>query len=985
MAYNMVQDDELRANAIALVQRAWMSCDESYGAGCMSCAIYDTAWISMIVKEVSGEKLWLFPQSFDYLLCTQSDDGSWGVATAAPQIDGILNTAASLLSLQRHRLEPFNTTTHLLIGVDERIRKAKLSLASQLNNWDVAATTHVGFEMIVPQLLELLRMEDPGMVFDFAGQKTLRQIHDAKMSRFVPDSLYGRKPSTALHSLEAFGKKLDFDKIAHHKTGGSMMGSPSSTAAYLIYATNWDHEAESYLHHVVQASMGKGSGAVPSAFPSMFFEYTWILSTMLRAGFSAAEIRCPELDAMTRLLEQAFEQGQGIIGFAPGLPADVDDTAKCIICLRKLEKEVSPAAMIDGFETKTHFRTYASERNSSFTANCNVLSALLVQPNLSHYSAQILKLVEFLCNYWWESDEYIKDKWNLSHLYPSLLLVQSFVDLLVQIKQGDLKLLSQDVQYRVHIALVQACLRALMHDSDSRSIEKIAYRVLILCEARRLSFFDPIRFRIDQCIEDQVNLLYTIPDSELELDANRVWIEKVSFGSHLLTQSYKLAAIKAASCPTSTVAFEPGLYPAPYLESGTKYIKLLRQTPLFASTSEWKIKASMLEASLFQPLLQRRRLGVFPRKNMAPDKYFDLIPLTWTSCNNRIGAFASTRFIYEMMVISFLDFQADEFMESVAGPSFEGDTYALRQLIDDIFVVVCNEKQAVMPGATKESSATPVDNEACESSNGLIHNAASSDLEYNDKQGQVREILTRFVSHIVRHPSVQSASSWDRNSMLRELWAYLHAHVSQTEDNIRLARARSSNRKPKREAADLVPPTQSVGSDSYFRWVRTTSGDHTACPYSFAFAGCLLSSQLGGVENFPTTRAKYLAAAGCQHLATMCRMYNDYGSIARDEAECNLNSVDFPEFAMNSEGNGSGFGDGFALVAKKKSLYELAQYERSWLGDAMGHLGDEMRDIGRRRQMEVWTMFCDVTDLYGQIYVVKDIASRMRDGSVTGG
>ena len=29
----------------------------------------------------------------------------------------------------------------------------------------------------------------------------------------------------------------------------------------------------------------------------------------------------------------------------------------------------------------------------------------------------------------------------------------------------------------------------------------------------------------------------------------------------------------------------------------------------------------------------------------------------------------------------------------------------------------------------------------------------------------------------------------------------------------------------------------------------------------------------------------------------MCRMYNDYGSVARNRAEGNLNSVDFPEFA----------------------------------------------------------------------------------------
>lgn len=67
--------------------------------------------------------------------------------------------------------------------------------------------------------------------------------------------------------------------------------------------------------------------------------------------------------------------------------------------------------MIDAFESDTHFRTYGMERNPSFTANCNVLSALLEQPEPERYSAQITKITDFLCNQWWESDEDIKDKW----------------------------------------------------------------------------------------------------------------------------------------------------------------------------------------------------------------------------------------------------------------------------------------------------------------------------------------------------------------------------------------------------------------------------------------------------------------------------------------------------------------------------------------------------------------------------------------------
>ncbi|KAH8892550.1 hypothetical protein GQ53DRAFT_746074 [Thozetella sp. PMI_491] len=55
-----------------------------------------------------------------------------------------------------------------------------------------------------------------------------------------------------------------------------MMASPSSTAAYLMHVTDWDDEVETYLKHVIQYGVGSNSGAVPSAFPSMFFEYTWV-------------------------------------------------------------------------------------------------------------------------------------------------------------------------------------------------------------------------------------------------------------------------------------------------------------------------------------------------------------------------------------------------------------------------------------------------------------------------------------------------------------------------------------------------------------------------------------------------------------------------------------------------------------------------------------------------------------------------------------
>lgn len=99
---------------------------------------------------------------------------------------------------------------------------------------------------------------------------------------------------------------------------------------------------------------------------------------------------------------------------APLTGADVDDTAKGILSLNMLKGkhgtiEVDP--MIEMFEAETHFRTYPAERDPSFSANCNVLLALLHHPDKSRYLSQVEKVVQFLCEYWWSNDNNVTDKW----------------------------------------------------------------------------------------------------------------------------------------------------------------------------------------------------------------------------------------------------------------------------------------------------------------------------------------------------------------------------------------------------------------------------------------------------------------------------------------------------------------------------------------------------------------------------------------------
>lgn len=237
-----------------------------YGFGSMTCAVYDTAWLSMIRKPVNGTWKWLFPSSFDLLLNLQKQDGGWD--SHAVETDGILNTAAALLALCLHH----DATSPGVLA--SRIERASRCLRERLQVLDVSSILPVAFEMILPALLDLLSRE--GISVDFPARQTLMEFRDKKMARVDLKSIYNGAKSTVLHSLEAFIGKIDFDRLGQHKALGSMMCSPASTAAYLMYASTWDDESEEYLRHVVEFGAGKGDGSVPSAFPSTNFEFTWV-------------------------------------------------------------------------------------------------------------------------------------------------------------------------------------------------------------------------------------------------------------------------------------------------------------------------------------------------------------------------------------------------------------------------------------------------------------------------------------------------------------------------------------------------------------------------------------------------------------------------------------------------------------------------------------------------------------------------------------
>jgi len=89
--------------------------------------------------------------------------------------------------------------------------------------------------------------------------------------------------------------------------------------------------------------------------------------------------------------------------------SDADDTARTILTLSLLGQEVDCHAMTKAFESRSWFKTYPGERDPSFSANCNVLNALLHVSDRMAYQSQIIKTLTFICDLW--DKGLAQDKW----------------------------------------------------------------------------------------------------------------------------------------------------------------------------------------------------------------------------------------------------------------------------------------------------------------------------------------------------------------------------------------------------------------------------------------------------------------------------------------------------------------------------------------------------------------------------------------------
>ena len=98
----------------------------------------------------------------------------------------------------------------------------------------------------------------------------------------------------------------------------------------------------------------------------------------------------------------------------------------------------------------------------------------------------------------------------------------------------------------------------------------------------------------------------------------------------------------------------------------SQFTEFFHRLPLFATTPKLQTQLAIIEAYQFLPQLEAAKLDVIPQQKPQENKYLEYIPITWTSCALLAKTAISPCILKEIMWISMLNCQADEYMETIA-------------------------------------------------------------------------------------------------------------------------------------------------------------------------------------------------------------------------------------------------------------------------------------------------------------------------------
>lgn len=581
-----------------------------------------------------------------------------------------------------------------------------------------------------------------------------------------------------------------------------------------------------------------------------------------------------------------------------------------------------------------------------------------------------------------------------------MLLTHSFAEVLKTWDASDSfdvspKLLQQNIP----IILSQISLQLLRDQQDNGSWryqeadrETTAYAVIALRQLSNLPWLTHLQERMHTATSKGVAFLQqNIADWK---NAERIWIEKVSYGLPPLARVYMVCAMlgtdnQSTSTWGSSMAALAN-YPQAKIPAMAKFFSKI---PMFSQDERWLLEADVALGYLFQDQLKEASSIVFPRGEDVDYKYLEYIPFTWISTNRRNGYPLNNIRLWDTMMIAVLDYQLDEYMETVCDKD-PGMLESMKDVVRGLFSrmgfsahtpATINDKQTSLKRNSVHDggySSVAKKRKIIMEGTGLMSSDDDDNAGDNENEACLQEVvgdsrdsvlhaasdrLSRFISNICEHDKVKQAPTRVRDQLLQELKTCILAHLSHEQDNQSYAdqRKQATNTSTPEEVHEFYSKKY-----TYHSWLHLVSADNTHSPFTWVYFSCLAAKPdeplfCGAVEN-------YLASSASQHLANLCRQYNDAGSFARDQAEGNLNSLNFAEFHETGS-------TATELVNAKKDLMTIAEYERAALESTVSKLFDMMRQRSATNQsIRALQMFIDTVDLYGQLYVQRDLTQRVK-------
>lgn len=529
------------------------------------------------------------------------------------------------------------------------------------------------------------------------------------------------------------------------------------------------------------------------------------------------------------------------MAIAPCVESDADNTARAISTLSQLGRTPSLQGLIARYGTKDFFKTYTQNRNPNFRTNCLVLKSLLdLVLHKQEQQPQIETCTKFIANCWWTTNGQIVDNLNNSPNYATMLMAQTFVRLIDLYDRGLITVLDDSIlRDKVLICLFQALVRTLQTQNSDGSwgrgqrCETTSYALITLTRLSVLSSSPRIRFQAARAIENA--RCYLSKNFRPSTEADHMWNEKTVSGSRVIFQAYVLAALQATTVtPPSPCSIEQrSEVPLAKIAIQTKYYS---RQPWFANMPEWQIQAFLVESYLVLPQLKAVQYAVFPQDTLAEDRYFDSIPFGWIAAGCVERRFIGAEYLYQMMILTFLNRQLVEYIDHVLREIFSGCLFEIEDVVHDIFEELedFNPKdQCFCDGHPSRSSI---------STSGTI------------SLSEARSVLYRYVSHILNHPYVLMASHHDQAQLRSELLTFLLGHLSQSSDE---------------------KESSGIEDDALARTTGTSSPEQTSHQLMFAFLSCIVGNQSPNGAIFPrkdfleTPDQHYLAADLCRRLSIL--------------------------------------------------------------------------------------------------------------------